>query len=121
MNPVNWFEIPVNDLKKAAKFYENVFGYKLSPMEMGAMKMEMFPMEQNEAGSAGGLMKSEGYVPSKTGTTVYFTVQDIDKTLEKIKKNGGKILMPKSSIGEHGFISHFEDCEGNRVALHSKK
>ena len=120
MNPVNWFEIPVNDLDKAAKFYGKVLGYELSPQDMGSWKMAWFPMKQGEAGSAGTLMKSEGYVPSKKGTIVYFTVQDIDKTLEKVKQNGGKILMPKKDIGEHGFIAHFEDCEGNRVAVHSK-
>ncbi len=26
--------------------------------------------------------------------------------------------MPRMGIGEHGFIAHFEDTEGNRVALH---
>ena len=33
---------------------------------------------------------------------------------------GGKTLLPKISIGEHGFVAHFEDSEGNRVALHSR-
>jgi predicted enzyme related to lactoylglutathione lyase len=28
-------------------------------------------------------------------------------------------LRAKTSIGQHGFVGHFEDCEGNRVALHS--
>jgi predicted enzyme related to lactoylglutathione lyase len=27
--------------------------------------------------------------------------------------------MPKTSIGENGFMAHFTDTEGNRVALHS--
>ena len=121
MNPVNWFEIPVSDLRRAKEFYEKVFGYELSSHDMGSWKMAWFPMKKDEAGSAGTLMQSEGYTPSKKGTLVYFTVQDIDKTLDKIKKNGGKVLMPKKDIGEHGFIAHFEDCEGNKVALHSVK
>jgi predicted enzyme related to lactoylglutathione lyase len=39
--------------------------------------------------------------------------------LAKVVKNGGKALMPKTSIGEWGFIANFEDSEGNRIALHS--
>ena len=39
-------------------------------------------------------------------------------TLEKINAGGGKTLMPRMDIGQHGFIAHFEDSEGNRVGLH---
>lgn len=56
--------------------------------------------------------------PSHDGSLVYLNVDKIDLTLEAINSTGGKTLMPKMSIGEHGFIAHFEDTEGNRVALH---
>ena len=64
-------------------------------------------------------MQSEHYTPSHAGTLVYFSVTDIEGTLAKVNTNGGKRLMPKTGIGEHGYIAHFQDCEGNRVALHS--
>ena len=118
-NPVNWFEIPVNDLEGAKQFYETVFNLQLSLNEMGPMKMAWFPMTQGVGGATGTLMKSEGYAPSHAGTLVYFSVNDIEGTLAKINANGGKTLMPKTGIGEHGYIAHFQDCEGNRVALHS--
>lgn len=47
-NPVNWFEIPVNDLERAKQFYETVFGLQLSLNEMGPMKMAWFPMTQGD-------------------------------------------------------------------------
>ncbi|MYA27926.1 MAG: VOC family protein [Nitrospira sp. SB0672_bin_25] len=119
-NPVNWFEIPVNDLERAKQFYETVFGLQLSLNEMGPMKMAWFPMSQGGGGATGTLMQSEGYTPSHAGTLVYFTVTDIEGTLARVNANGGKTLMPKTSIGEHGYIAHFQDCEGNRVALHSR-
>ncbi|MCY4613750.1 MAG: VOC family protein [Nitrospira sp.] len=118
-NPVNWFEIPVSDLERARQFYETVFGFQLSLNEMGPMKMAWFPMTQEGGGATGTLMKSEGYTPSHAGTLVYFSVTDIEGTLAKVNENGGKTLLPKTSIGEHGYIAHFQDCEGNRVALHS--
>jgi len=118
-NAVNWFEIPVSDMDRAKKFYENVLGYELAINEMGPMQMAWFPMEQEGAGATGTLVKAEGYVPSHSGSMVYFSVEDIDGTLSKINSNGGSTLNPKTSIGEYGFIAHFTDCEGNKVALHS--
>jgi uncharacterized protein len=120
-NPVNWFEIPTNDLGRAQVFYEHVLGVQLSLNEIGPAKMAWFPMEKEGTGAAGTLMKAEGYTPSHSGTLVYFSVEDIEGTLKKVNEKGGKTLMPKESIGEYGFIGLFEDSEGNRVGLHSMK
>ena len=118
-NPVNWFEIPVNDIARATRFYEGVFALKLDPMEMGPAQMAMFPMNPEGTNAGGALVKTEGYVPSHAGTVVYFAVDDIEGTLTKIGANGGTTLVPKMSIGPYGFIAQFQDSEGNRVALHS--
>lgn len=120
-NAVNWFEIPVTDLIKAKSFYEKVFTVELALNEMGPLKMAWFPMVEGAPGATGTLVQAEGYTPSHNGTLVYLSVEDIEATLEKINANGGKTLAPKMSIGEWGFTAHFEDCEGNRVALHSDK
>ena len=117
----NWFEIPVKDLDRATKFYEKVFDVKLSREDMGGIKMAMFPFTQNAPGAAGTLVQGESYEPSHTGSVVYFTVEDILETLRKINANGGKTLMPKTAIGQYGFIAQYEDTEGNRLALHSMK
>jgi uncharacterized protein len=120
-NPVNWFEIPTNDLDRAKKFYESVFGVSLTLENMGPMKMAFFPMEKEAFGATGSLVKAEGYMPSHAGTVIYFSVTDIEDTLVKVKANGGKTLVPKTAIGEYGFVAQFEDSEGNRLALHSMK
>lgn len=117
-NPVGWIEIPVRDLERARRFYENVLGLELTASRMGDTELAWFPMTEGP-GAAGTLIKSEGYIPSHEGALVYFSVTDIDGTLEKIESNGGTTLIPKTSVGEHGFFAHFEDCEGNRVAMHS--
>ena len=117
----NWFEVPVKDLDRAVKFYEKVFDVKLSSEEMGGMKMALFPFTQDAPGAAGALIKGESYEPSHAGTVVYFSVEDIPETLRRINTNGGKTLMPKTAIGQYGFIAQYEDTEGNRLALHSMK
>jgi predicted enzyme related to lactoylglutathione lyase len=39
-----------------------------------------------------------------------------EQQMKDMLKAGGK---RRRGIGEYGFIAHFEDSEGNRVALHS--
>ena len=121
VNPVLWFEIPVTNLKRAMKFYEGVFGFKMKLEGMGPMKMAFFPGAMEAPGAPGALMKAKGNKPSRSGTIVYFPVRDITRTLAKARAKGGKVLMPKTSIGKYGFIGQFKDSEGNRVALHSMK
>ena len=120
-NPVNWFEIPTRDLQRAKAFYEKVLGCELTVQEMGSLRMAWFPMEQDAPGSTGSLVQNENYVPSVQGSMVYFSVPSIDDALPRVTENGGQVLNPKTSIGEYGFVAHFQDTEGNRVALHSVK
>lgn len=101
MNSVDWFEIPVTDLVRSIRN-----GYVSHERGLRA---------------AGGLIKGEGYIPSHTGTLVYFGISDLEATLERVRNKGGKVLLPKTSIGQYGFIAHFEDTEGNKLALHSPK
>lgn len=119
VNPVNWFEIPVSDMGRAQTFYETVLGVELTLNSMGPVEMFFFPMAGKGEGASGALTKADFYIPSHSGTLVYFKVKDIDATLELINASGGRTLMGKASIGEYGFIAHFEDSEGNRVAIHS--
>lgn len=119
MNPVNWFEIPVRDMGRAKAFYDYVFGFDLQLNQMGPLEMAWFPMTEGVPGSTGSLVKAEQYTPSHAGSLVYFTVEDIEIALKRVAEKGGKALNPKMSIGEYGFVAHFEDSEGNRVALHS--
>jgi predicted enzyme related to lactoylglutathione lyase len=118
-NPVNWFEIPVDDLDRAMAFYETVFATNLDVFEMGGVRMAWFPRPEDSVGSSGGLIQAPGRTPSSTGTVVFFSVPDIDATLAAVEKHGGRVVMPKAQGGEHGAIAHFEDSEGNLVALFS--
>ncbi len=122
-NAVGWFEIPVVDMERAMKFYETVLEVKLSRNQVGEIDMAWFQMLEGK-GAAGSLVfHKEWYKPSENGVLVYFTAYsgDLDHELARVEAAGGKILMPKHPIGEHGNIAVFLDTEGNRVALHSMK
>lgn len=82
--------------------------------------MAFFHENGGENLASGCLAQGEGMKPSMDGSIVYLNAgKDLSTVLNKVEKAGGKILMPKTAIGEHGFIAQFTDSEGGRVALHS--
>jgi len=117
---VTWFEIPVDDMTRARRFYEHVFGVHLELQDFGNLLMAWFPAGHGNAGATGSLVKGDSYIPSHSGSMVYFDVGDIDAVLERVSAAGGRTISARMSIGEYGFVGHFEDTEGNRVALHSR-
>ena len=118
-NPVCWFEIPTKDLERAKTFYGTAFGWTFQTIEMGAMKLAMLPSEMQAYGTSGALVQADTCTPAQTGTLVYFSCPEVTTQLDRIEKAGGKVVLTKTSIGEHGYIGAFIDTEGNRVAVHS--
>ena len=119
-NALNWFEIPATDIARAKKFYETIFEIKMEEMEMPGMKYAMFPFAPAKGKIGGGLAQSPMHIPSATGSIIYLNANpDLQKVLDRIEKAGGKITMPKTSIGPNGFMAFFTDTEANIMALHS--
>jgi len=120
-NAVNWFEIPVIDFERALEFYQHVFGATLTQNTVAAMRMAWFHMSSDAPGASGALMQAEGYAPSEIGTVVYFAVTSVDDALRRAEERGGQVLVPATSIGEHGVIAHVRDSEGNRIGIHGRR
>jgi predicted enzyme related to lactoylglutathione lyase len=124
---INWFEIAVSDFDRAKKFYETIFGVKMEMPEMKmpgmeSVKMAFFPIDPMSGTTGGGIVKSEKMEPSSKGVLVYLNGgDDLSAVLNKVEGAGGKVLQPKMSIGEHGFMAIFTDTEGNSIGLHSMK
>jgi uncharacterized protein len=120
-NAINWFEIPAKDFARAKKFYETLFGLPVTEMPHPDFKYGMLPADM-EQGVGGGLVQGEGYQPSDKGPLIYLNGgDDLAVPLAKVEKAGGKILLSKTAIGPNGFMAHFIDTEGNKMALHSMK
>lgn len=121
-NAISWFEIPAENFDRAKKFYEGILDSTMETQEMKefGLKMAFFPADwQNGVG--GGIAHGEGYVPSDKGSLTYLNGgDDLNVPLARVEPNGGKVILPKTSIGENGFMAQFIDTEGNRVALHSR-
>ena len=127
-NAVGWFEIYVDDMDRAKAFYETVLDTELNALPSPDPEIEMlaFPMtcdddeKPNLPGASGALAKMEGFGPGQGGTLVYFCCDDCQENVAKVEEAGGKVLRPKFSIGEYGFIALVVDTEGNTIGLHSE-
>ena len=121
INSINWFEIPATDFARAKKFYETLFGTEIQMMSHPTMQYGILPGDMQN-GVTGGLVQGEGFEPSAKGVVIYLNGgDDLSTPLARVEKAGGKILLPKTSIGGNGYMAHFLDTEGNRIALHSMK
>lgn len=124
-NPVVWFEIYVQDLERAKKFYEAVLQVKLeklsAPDDPGAAAPELlaFPMDMERPGAAGALVKMEGFASGGNSTLIYFSCVDCAVEAGRVASSGGRIQSEKMSIGQYGFIALAFDTEGNMFGLHS--
>jgi hypothetical protein len=123
-NPIRWFEIYVQDMKRAKTFYEAVLKVKLEKLDAPAAEntppteMCAFPMQMDAPGAAGSLVRMEG-VPSGGSTLVYFGCADCAVEAARVVPAGGRLDRDKFSIGQYGFIALAVDTEGNMFGLHS--
>jgi predicted enzyme related to lactoylglutathione lyase len=122
-NPVVWFEIYVQDINRAKRFYESVFQVTLQKLNAPSPGVELwaFPGNRDRYGVPGALVKMDGVSPGGNSTLVYFHCDDCAVEETRVTSAGGRIERPKMSIGEYGFVSRACDTEGNRIGLHSMK
>lgn len=120
-NAINWFEIPVADLDRARKFYEAIFDIEMMEMVVGEDTMYAFPYEPTGGKISGAIIKDANAISKMDGVTLYLNANpNIETIINRIEDAGGKVLMPKTEISpEIGFMSFFNDTEGNRLALHA--
>jgi len=121
-NAIGWFDIYVDDVDRAVAFYESVFGQKLEKIvdPTGETQMMSFPASMNAYGASGALVRSEHARPGVGGTMVYFSVEDCAVQESRVVAAQGRIVRPKFSIGDFGWVSLCVDTEGNMFGINSR-
>ncbi len=121
MGKVIHFEIPVDDLERAKKFYSEIFGWKLTdaPGEMQYTLANTVEVDENnmpkESGAInGGIMKR---MFPEDRPVIVIDVSSIDEYVEKIKNRGCKLVMPKQQVGDMGLYARVTDSEGNVIGI----
>lgn len=88
---------------------------------MDGARLGILPHDQEAGGVGGAILQGEGMDPMGNGIMVYINGgDDLSTILDRVESAGGKILLPKTEIGQDmGFYAMFNDTEGNRLGLHS--
>ena len=123
MAKVVWFEIYVDDMNRAQKFYETVLDATLTELANPTnddLQMRAFPDDMDSDGSGGALVNTDGFSAGQNSTLVYFGSEDCSIEESRVENAGGQIIQPKMSIGKHGFVALCKDTEGNMFGLHSR-
>lgn len=107
------FEINADNAKRAAQFYEKVFGWKLQKWEGPVEYWLAITGEKEQPGIDGAIMPRM----KKATTTIFMNVPSVDDYLKKVVKAGGKKLSDKESIPGVGYSAYCEDTEGNVIGL----
>lgn len=124
MDSIVHFEIPVDKMDRAQKFYKETFGWSINAIpEMDytlvgttATNEQGRPTEPG-AINGGMLVREE---PVKH-TVVTINVKSIDDAEKRLQKNGGKMIRKKMPVADMGFAAYFQDTEGNVVGLWETK
>lgn len=115
---VNWVEIPVLDIQRAAVFYSAIYDTQLKIIDQAVRKLVILPY-QDGVGAA--LNQSNGFQPDK-GPLVYLNAgEDLSPMLDRVEGAGGRIVTSKTDLGGTGFYAIIQDIEGNHIALMSAK
>lgn len=129
MNRVVHFEIMADDLDRAQKFYESVFGwkfqntgpgfgdYRIVMTGPGPDTLAKSGIKLENWGINGGLMKRNAPLPedgnSPNSYTCIVGVDNIDAYIKKVDAAGGKPQTDKMHVPTIGFLRYYKDTEGN--------
>lgn len=120
-NRVVHFEIQADDIERAKNFYEKTFGWKIEKWmdkeKSGMMDYWGFITgPEGTPGINGGMYeRTKDNIIRQFDCTI--AVDDIDKAIADVKKNGGKIRREKSDLPGVGLFAAATDTEGNNFGL----
>jgi predicted enzyme related to lactoylglutathione lyase len=111
--PVDWFELSCAEPEKAWDFYTELFGWTI----------ERDPSEQmvhGQVDAGGGIHGGIGGTPDGSPhVTLYASVDDVQKYLERAEGLGGAVVMPPMQVDERTSIAVFADPQGTAFGVYS--
>jgi len=112
---VGWHELYANDWPSALDFYSSQFGWtKDQSVDMGEMgTYQLFAINGNQAG---GMMNRPENIPVPCWQ-FYFNVDGIDAAAERVKANGGRVLMDIMQVPGGSWVVPCQDPQGAHFAL----
>jgi len=107
--------MPVEDFDRAMKFYETVFGWKVTKTDRpSGPYYSVKTGDDSRPGINGSFFKKE---EGWSTVSNVINVEDIDACIKKLEELGGEIVFPKTTINGVGYLSYFKDTEGNTFGM----
>lgn len=113
-----FFAVHADDLPRAQRFYEKVFGWKFQPWGPPGFFL-IATGDKDDPGIQGALQKRHEVAPGQrmNGFECTIGVEDIDAAAQAVVANGGKVILPKCEIPTVGWLIKVQDPEGNIVCV----
>src|SRR5690348_16270887 len=89
-----YLEIPANRAEDSARFYSDIFGWKVRERGDGNLAFD-------DAADVSGTWVKEGDRTADERTRIYIMVDSITESLKRIEQSGGKIVTPGTEIGQN--------------------
>ncbi|WP_368298581.1 VOC family protein [Cytobacillus firmus] len=118
------FEVHVDDMERAKKFYGEVFGWSFQDWSeyAGMPYYGAVTGNEEETGINGALMQRQGPPPEANqalnGYVCTMGVEDYDAAEIKILENGGTVALPKYALPGMAWQGYYKDTEGNIFGIH---
>lgn len=115
MSQVAHFAINADDVNRALRFYEKVFGWKFQAYGPPGFYMVDEQSAKTTVRLRGSLQKRREIVAGvpMRGFECTIAVDDIEASSAALEKNGAKIVMPICTLPGVGRLLFFQDPEGN--------
>lgn len=114
-NNIHHFDVPADDVERARRFYERVFGWRFEPWGPPDFYM-IHTGTDADPGIHGSLSKRHEPLSGKGGRSGYectIGVDDLAPIKAAIVANGGTIVLDEYEIVGVGRLIRFQDTEGN--------
>ena len=121
-NTFDWIEIRTSDVEETARFYEGLFGWKVTEKET-ADGFDVWIFDTGGEPRVQNLRRGGIWLRPKgepLGVVVYIVVDDIEATLRRVTELGGEAVTPKVPLGG-GYGAHFTDPSGNLFGLYEDR
>ena len=110
MGRVTHFEITADDPKRAAAFYEKVFGWTFTDWGGPFTYLLATTGDKGETGIDGAIMDRTDHKQAVINT---IGVDKFEEGAAAVKKAGGEVLMEKTAVPGQGYFAYCTDTEGN--------
>jgi len=128
MNRVVHFEIHAEDPQRAARFYQEVFGWQIDEWQIPGVRIkdenrywQVITGSETEPGINGGLVFRRGSAPVEGQSVTSFIctveVADLDEYIDRVIRAGGVVSVPKMPIPGVGWLAYCLDSESNIFGL----